>query len=181
MTSDNTTLSGGVTRLKFSIIVAVAENGVIGSGNRLPWRLPDDLKRFKALSLGKPIVMGRKTFDSIGRPLPGRLNIVISRQPGLEIPGCRVVTSIEQAVSVAVEADPATAELVIVGGAEIYRQVLPQVQVIHLTRVHANVDGDVVFPELREQEWREIAREYHPADERHAYAFTFSTLERVVP
>lgn len=160
-----------------SIIVAVADNGVIGSGNQLPWRLPDDLKRFKALSLGKPIVMGRKTFDSIGRPLPGRLNIVISRQSGLEIPGCTVVTSIDEAIAAA---QPAP-EIVIVGGADIYRQVLPQVQVIHLTRVHATIDGDVVFPRLQEQEWREVAKEYHPADERHAHAFTFSTLERVVP
>nr|WP_298728812.1 type 3 dihydrofolate reductase [uncultured Steroidobacter sp.] len=160
-----------------SIIVAVADNGVIGSGNQLPWRLPDDLKRFKALSLGKPIVMGRKTFDSIGRPLPGRLNIVISRRSGLEIPGCRVVTSIDEALAAA---QPAP-EIVIVGGADIYRQVLPSVQVIHLTRVHANVAGDVVFPELQPHEWREVAKEYHPADERHAHAFTFSTLERVVP
>jgi dihydrofolate reductase len=177
MTSDHKILSSRVTELKFSIIVAVAENGVIGSGNQLPWRLPDDLKRFKALSLGKPIVMGRKTFDSIGRPLPGRLNIVISRQPGLEIPGCTVVTSIDEAIAAARPAP----EIVIVGGADIYRQVLPQVQVIHLTRVHASVDGDVVFPTLQEQQWREVAKEYHPADERHAHAFTFSTLERVAP
>ena len=160
-----------------SIIVAVADNGVIGSGNQLPWRLPDDLKRFKALSLGKPIVMGRKTYDSIGRPLPGRLNVVISRRPGLEIPGCTVVTSIDEAIAAA---QPAP-EVVIVGGADIYRQVLPQVQIIHLTRVHANVAGDVLFPQLQEHEWREVAKEYHPADERHAHAFTFSTLERVGP
>ena len=160
-----------------SIIVAVADNGVIGSGNRLPWRLPDDLKRFKALSLGKPVVMGRKTFDSIGRPLPGRTNIVISRQPGLEIPGCRVVASIEEAL----EAAQPAPEVVIVGGADIYRQVLPQVTTIHLTRVHADVAGDVLFPELQPHEWREVAKEYHPADERHAHAFTFSTLERVAP
>jgi len=160
-----------------SIIVAVADNGVIGSGNQLPWRLPDDLKRFKALSLGKPIVMGRKTFDSIGRPLPGRLNVVISRQPGLAIPGCTVVTSIDEAIAAA---QPAP-EIVIVGGADIYRQVLPQVQVIHLTRVHAHIEGDVMFPKLQEHEWREVAKEYHPADERHAHAFTFSTLERVIP
>ena len=160
-----------------SIIVAVADNGVIGSGNQLPWRLPDDLKRFKALSLGKPIVMGRKTFDSIGRPLPGRLNIVISRQPGLAIPGCRVVTSIDDAL---VAAQPAP-EIVIVGGADIYRQILPRVQTIHLTRVHASVEGDVLFPELQSHEWREVAKEYHPADERHAHGFTFSTLERISP
>lgn len=160
-----------------SIIVAVADNGVIGSGNQLPWRLPDDLKRFKALSLGKPIVMGRKTFDSIGRPLPGRLNIVVSRRSGLAIPGCQVVTSIDDALAAA---QPAP-EVVIVGGADIYRQILPRVRTIHLTRVHANVEGDVLFPELHQHEWREVVKEYHPADERHAHAFTFSTLERISP
>jgi dihydrofolate reductase len=160
-----------------TIIVAVADHGVIGSGNRLPWRLPDDLKRFKALSLGKPVVMGRKTYDSIGRPLPGRSNIVVSRQRDLQIAGCTVVPSLAEAMTAA---GPAP-EVVIVGGADIYRQVLPQVTTIHLTRVHAGIAGDVHFPQLAENEWREVAREYHPADERHAHAFTFSTLARVVP
>lgn len=160
-----------------SIIVAVADNGVIGSGNQLPWRLPDDLKRFKALSLGKPIVMGRKTYDSIGRPLPGRLNIIVSRQRDLQIAGCQVVSSLQEAIAAAGTA----AEIVIVGGADIYHQVLPQVTTIHLTRVHADIAGDVHFPKLEENEWREVAREYHPADERHAHAFTFSTLARVAP
>lgn len=158
-----------------SIIVAVADNDVIGSGNQLPWRLPDDLRRFKALSLGKPIVMGRKTFDSIGRPLPGRLNIVVSRQRDLQITGCCVVASLGDAIAAA---QPAP-EIVIVGGADIYRQALPQVTTIHLTRVHADIPGDVLFPTLAANEWREGATEYHPADERHAHAFTFSTLERV--
>lgn len=160
-----------------SIIVAVADNGVIGSGNQLPWRLPDDLKRFKALSLGKPVVMGRKTYDSIGRPLPGRLNIIVSRKPDLQIAGCRVVSSLAEAITAAGDAP----EIVIVGGADIYRQVLPQVATIHLTRVHADIPGDVLFPKLAENEWREVATEYHPADERHAHAFTFSTLARVAP
>jgi dihydrofolate reductase len=159
----------------WSIIVAVADNGVIGSGNQLPWRLPDDLRRFKALSLGKPIVMGRKTFDSIGRPLPGRLNIVVSRQRDLQIPGCHVVSSLGDAIAAA----QAAPEIVIVGGADIYRQALPQVTTIHLTRVHADIPGDVVFPALAANEWHEVATEYHAADERHAHAFTFSTLERV--
>lgn len=183
MESDYNIVDSRITAGFCSIIVAVAENGVIGSGNQLPWRLPDDLKRFKALSLGKPIVMGRKTFDSIGRPLPGRLNIVISRQAGLTIPGCRVVSSIDDAMLTALDAHAPASELevVIVGGADLYRQMLPRVRVIHLTRVHANVDGDVLFPELKEQQWREVAKEYHPADERHAHAFTFSTLERVAP
>ena len=161
--------------MSLTIIVAVADNDVIGSGNQLPWRLPDDLKRFKQLSLGKPIVMGRKTFDSIGRPLPGRLNIIVSRQRELRIAGCRVVTSLDDALAAA---EPAP-EVVIVGGADIYRQVLPRVTTIHLTRVHAQVAGDVHFPKLAANEWREVATEYHPADERHAHAFTFSTLARV--
>ena len=159
------------------VIVAVADNDVIGSANQLPWRLPDDLKRFKRLSLGKPIIMGRKTFDSIGHPLPGRLNIVVSRQRDLQIADCRVVASLDEAIAAA---QPA-AEVVIVGGADIYRQVLPQVATIHLTRVHAQVAGDVLFPKLAADEWREVATEYHPADERHVHAFTFSTLERVSP
>jgi dihydrofolate reductase len=161
--------------MRISLIVAVADNDVIGSANQLPWRLPDDLKRFKRLSLGKPIVMGRKTFDSIGHPLPGRSNIVVSRQPDLQIADCRVVASLQEAIAAA----QAAAEVVIVGGADIYRQALPQVATIHLTRVHAQVPGDVHFPKLAANEWREVATEYHPADERHVHAFTFSTLERV--
>lgn len=158
-----------------SIIVAVAQNGVIGAGNRLPWHLPDDLKRFKALSMAKPIVMGRRTFDSIGKPLPGRTNIVVSRQPGLAIEGTIVTPSLDAAL-VAAGAVP---EVVVIGGAEIFRQVLPRTEVIHLTRVHARVAGDVVFPELDPGKWRETALEHHAADERHQYAFTIVTLERV--
>jgi dihydrofolate reductase len=157
-----------------SIIVALAENGVIGSGNRLPWHLPDDLKRFKALSLGKPIVMGRRTFESIGRPLPGRTNIVVSRRPGLAIEGTVVAQSLDAALAAA----GAAPEVVIIGGAEIFRQALPRTDVIHLTRVHARVAGDVVFPELDPGKWREITAEHHAADERHQYAFTFVTLQR---
>ena len=157
-----------------SIIVAISENGVIGSDNRLPWHLPDDLKRFKALSLGKPIVMGRRTFESIGRPLPGRTNIVVSRQPGLEIEGTVVARSLDAALAAAGTAP----EIVVIGGAEIFRQVLARTDVIHLTRVHARVAGDVVFPELEPGQWRESAVEQHPADARHQYAFTFVTLQR---
>jgi dihydrofolate reductase len=157
-----------------SIIVALAENGVIGSDNRLPWHLPDDLKRFKALSLGKPIVMGRRTFESIGRPLPGRTNIVVSRQPGLAIEGTVVAQSLDAALAAA----GAAPEVVIIGGAGIFRQALPRTDVIHLTRVHARVAGDVVFPDLDPAEWRETAVEHHAADERHQYAFTFVTLRR---
>ena len=157
-----------------SIIVALAENGVIGSDHRLPWHLPDDLKRFKALSLGKPIVMGRRTFESIGRPLPGRTNIVVSRRPGLAIEGTVVAQSLDAALAAAGTAP----EVVIIGGAEIFRQALPRTDVIHLTRVHARVAGDVVFPDIDPGKWRETAVEHHAADERHQYAFTFVTLQR---
>ena len=157
------------------IIVAAAHNGVIGSDNRLPWHLPDDLKRFKALSMAKPIVMGRRTFDSIGKPLPGRTNIVVSRQPGLAITGTIVAPSLEAALAAA----GAVPEVVVIGGAEIFRQVLPRTDVVHLTRVHARVAGDVMFPELDPGQWRETVVEHHAADERHQYAFTFVTLQRV--
>jgi len=157
-----------------SIIVAVAENGVIGSDNRLPWHLPDDLKRFKALSLGKPIVMGRRTFESIGKPLPGRTNIVVSRQPGLAIAGAVVASSLDVALAAADDVH----ETVIIGGAEIFRQVLLRTDTIHLTRVHAHVPGNIVFPEIDPAQWRETVVEHHAADERHQYAFTFVTLQR---
>jgi len=159
-----------------SIVVAVAENGVIGRGNALPWHLPDDLKRFKELTLGKPMVMGRKTYESIGRPLPGRTTIVVSRQPGLTIEGCTVVNSLHAAI-VAARAAP---EVVLVGGAQLYRSAMPMVSTIHLTRVHATVGGDTLFPILDMQQWRETIVATHPADERHAYAFTYLTLQRIV-
>jgi dihydrofolate reductase len=158
-----------------SIVVAVAENGVMGNGNQLPWRLPDDLRRFKELTMGKPMVMGRKTFDSIGRPLPGRTSIVVTRSRDLQIAGCVVVHSLAAALQAAGEVP----EVVIIGGAELYRHALPDVQLIHLTRVHADVAGDTFFPELQPGQWREEFVSRHPADERHAYAFSYLTLTRI--
>jgi dihydrofolate reductase len=160
-----------------SLVVAAAENGVIGVGNALPWHLPDDLKRFKALTMGKPILMGRKTYESIGRPLPGRTNIVITRRSGLSIPGCIVVSGIDQAIAAAGDAG----ELVVIGGAEVYAQALSSAAVIHLTRVHAHIEGDARFPALSPDEWREQVIETHPADARHAYAFSYVDLERIAP
>ncbi|SRR5690606_10632652 len=157
-----------------SIIVAAAQNNVIGRGNDLPWRLPDDLKRFKALTLGKPVIMGRKTYVSIGRPLPQRHNIVISRQPGLTLRDCTVVSSLDAALAAAGDA----AEAMVIGGAEIFAQVLPRTDRIYLTRVHANVEGDTFFPELVSEDWIELDSEYHPADDRHAFPFTFLQLRR---
>jgi dihydrofolate reductase len=158
-----------------SSIVATDERGGIGLGGRLPWHLPNDLKRFKALTMGKPIVMGRRTFDSIGRALPGRQNIVVSRQPDLVIDGCSVVPSFAAALAAAADA----AEVCVIGGAEIYRLALPVTGLVHLTKVHAAVEADTFFPVLDAAEWEEIAREDHPADERHAYGYSFLTLQHV--
>ncbi len=157
-----------------SLIVAVADNGVIGQDNALPWRLPGDLKRFKALTMGKPIIMGRKTFDSIGKPLPGRTNIVITRQSDLQIVGCTVVGSLDEAFG-SVQAD----EYMIIGGAEIYRQALPQAQRVYLTQVHATISGDAFFPLLEPTQWHETSRDDVPADDQNQFAHSFITLERV--
>jgi dihydrofolate reductase len=158
-----------------TIVVAAAENNVIGRGNQLPWRLPDDLKRFKEITMGKPVIMGRKTWDSIGKPLPGRTNIVVTRQPDLAIPGCVVVGSMSAAL-VAARGAP---EVMLIGGAQLYRNALTMVHRIHLTRVHADINGDTLFPMLDSAQWRETVVATHPADDRHAYAFTFITLDRI--
>jgi dihydrofolate reductase len=157
-----------------SIIVATDEQGGIGRDGELPWRLPEDLKRFKALTLGKPVVMGRKTWDSIGKPLPGRQNIVVTRQPGLLIPGATVVDSLQAAFAAAGEA----AEICVIGGAEIYRLALPYASLVHLTRVHATVKADTHFPPLDGPLWEEVAREDRPADDRHPHAYSFVELRR---
>lgn len=160
--------------MKISLIVAAAENHIIGKDNALPWRLPADLKYFKAVTLGKPIVMGRKTWQSLGQPLPGRANIVVTRQP-LQWPGCVVVDSIAAAVRAAGDAE----ELMVIGGAEIFREFLPVAQRIYLTRVHAVVHGDVAFPPPDPARWREVSRQDYPADERHVHPYSFIVLERV--
>lgn len=160
--------------MKISLIVAASENHIIGKDNALPWRLPADLKYFKAVTMGKPIVMGRKTWESLGKPLPGRTNIIVTRQP-LQWPGCVVVDSAAAAVRAVDDAD----ELMVIGGAEIFREFLPVAQRIYLTRVHALVHGDVVFPPPDPAQWREVSRQDYPADERHAHPYSFIVLERV--
>ena len=157
-----------------SLLVAAAENGVIGRDNTLPWHLSDDLRRFKALTLGKPMLMGRKTFESIGKPLPGRTSLVLSRSRDWARPGATVVRSLEEAL----ERAGTVPELVVIGGAEVYRLALPHAQRIYLTRVHAEIPGDTVLPPLDATAWRETEREFHAADARHAHAFTFIVLER---
>ena len=161
--------------MRLSLVVAAAENDVIGAGNQMLWRLPDDLKRFKSITMGKPILMGRKTYESIGKPLPGRTNIVLSRRSNLALPGCLIVDSIEAAVAAAGDVE----ELAVIGGAEVYAQALPSADVIHLTRVHAAIEGDAIFPKLSSREWTQRFIERHPVDERHAYEFSFIELERI--
>lgn len=157
---------------RLTLVVARADNGVIGRDNALPWRISADLKRFKALTLGKPVVMGRKTFESIGRPLPGRHNIVLTRDPGWTAAGVTPVRDLDAALAVAGDADDA----MIVGGAEIYAQAMPRAARIELTEVHASPEGDTVMP-APGPEWAEVARERHAADG-DTPAYSFVTLER---
>jgi dihydrofolate reductase len=161
--------------LILSIIVAVADNRVIGRGNALPWHLPDDLKRFKAYTMGKPMLMGRRTFDSIGRALPGRRSLVLTHHPESLPAGIEAVASLAAAQAACAGA----AELCVIGGAGLFGQALPIADRLELTQVHATPAGDVLFPEYDSRAWREVARSEHPADERHQWPMSFVTLERV--
>lgn len=158
-----------------ALVVAVADNGVIGGENRLLWHLPLDLKHFKQLTQGHPVVMGRKTYESIGRPLPNRRNIVITRQAGWQAEGCETAASVPQALELARTTDE---QVFVIGGGEIYRQALPAADVVYLTEVHHAFEGDVTFPDLTASEWREETRQRHEPDEKHAHAFSFVTLRR---
>ncbi|HEY6452780.1 MAG TPA: dihydrofolate reductase [Steroidobacteraceae bacterium] len=159
---------------QIALVVAVADNGVIGRGGALPWHLPDDLKYFKAVTLGKPVLMGRRTFESIGKPLPGRRNLVLTRGKPVLPAGADPVASIESALALVADAP----ELCVIGGAAVFARVLPEAARIYLTRVHGEFAGDVHFPPWDAHGWREIARREHPADQRHACAMSFMTLER---
>lgn len=158
-----------------SLIVAADLNNVIGAGNKLLWNLPDDMKHFRELTSGHPVIMGRKTYESIGRPLPKRRNIVISRQKDLAIDGCDVVDSLERAIEL-VKDDP-TSEAFIIGGGEIYRQAMDRADRIYLTRVHGEFTGDTFFPEIDPKEWKEVEREEHTKDDSHEYAFEFQRYD----
>tara|TARA_A100001037_G_scaffold277126_1_gene276906 strand:+ start:1344 stop:1823 length:480 start_codon:yes stop_codon:yes gene_type:complete len=159
--------------VRISLIVAVAENGVIGRDGDLPWRIPADLKFFKDITMGKPIVMGRKTYQSIGRTLPGRTNIVITRNPDFAADDTVVVDDLDAALDAAGDAD----EAMVIGGAQIYALALARANRIYLTRVHAAPDGDVTFPELDRDVWKETSRQDHAA-EGETPAFSFVVLER---
>ena len=152
----------------------MARNRVIGRENALPWRLPADLAYFKRVTMGHPVVMGRRTYESIGKPLPGRLNIVVSRNPAFRAPGCTVVSSLDEAWEVAGEAP----EVSIIGGTSIFAEALPVADRIHLTEVDAEVPGDTWFPEFDRGEWTEREVERHAPDERHSYPFRIVVLER---
>jgi dihydrofolate reductase len=159
-----------------SIIVAVAENGVIGRRGQLPWRLSADLQRFKQLTMGHALLMGRKTFESIGRPLPGRRMIVITRQPNYQAANAEIAPSLPAACGLATSAGEA--EAFIIGGAEIFREALPHADRLYFTQVHATIDGDVFFPPFDRADWRLTSQAEHPADAKNDYPFTFQTYER---
>jgi len=161
--------------MTLSLIVAISENGVIGREGDLPWRLSADLRRFKRLTMGHPIIMGRKTFESIGRPLPGRTMIVVTRQPDYRAAGAVVVHSLDEALETASHIDD---EVFLIGGAEIYRRALERVDRLYLTRVHADIEGDTRFPHIDFARWRLVQREHHAADEKNEYAHTFKVYER---
>jgi len=164
------------SRPKISAIVAMSENHVIGDDNQLPWHLPADLKHFKTITSGHPILMGRKTYESIGRPLPNRTNIIITRNASYEAPGCIVVQSINEAVESA--ASLGSNEIFIIGGAEVYKQLLPNIERIYLTIVHDVFDGDAFFPEFNANDWIEKEKVKHDADENNEYAYSFILMER---
>ena len=158
------------------IVVAMAENRVIGRAGGLPWRLPADMVRFRALTMGKPIVMGRRTHESIGRALDGRLNIVVTRRSGYRAPGCTVTPSLEGAFEAAASAGTGTVGIAVIGGASIYEAALSRAARIHLTLVHASIDGDVRFPRIEPDQWREVSRVERPADARNPYDLSFIEL-----
>lgn len=165
--------------MKISLIAAHAQNHVIGKNNDLPWQLPDDMKYFMQTTRGHHCIMGRKNYDSIPdkfKPLPNRTNIVVTRQRGFHAPGCITVNTIDQGIALArANGEP---ELFIIGGAEIYSATLAQADLLYLTEIHAIIEGDTYFPTFDKNEWKEVSRVPHAADERHAYSFDFVVYAR---
>ena len=159
---------------QISIVVAISENNAIGKDNQLLWHLPADLKHFKNITTGHTIIMGRKTYDSIGKPLPNRRNIIITRQKDLNLEGVEVVNSLEEALSLSKDEE----EVFIIGGAEIYKQSIAVSHRIYLTRIHQEFEADAFFPELDDESWKEVEKVDHLPDEKNKFAYTFSTLER---
>jgi dihydrofolate reductase len=164
---------------KLTFVVAIDEDRGIGRNNQLMWSLPNDLRHFKAMTVGRPVIMGRKTYESMGRPLPSRLNIIVSRDSGFKAPPeCVVVPSLEKALQAA---PPNTPEVAIIGGGTLFHQTLDAVDTIHLTEVHAHCGADTFFPQIEPDQWRETSRERHAADAKNAHDYSFVTLERIHP
>lgn len=162
--------------MRVSTIVAAAENNAIGKDGAMPWHLPDDLKFFKTHTSGHPVIMGRKTFDTLKKPLPGRTNIVLTRDKNYKADGVEVYHSIDKAVERAKQIDDD--EIFIIGGAKIYEQALDYYDRVYLTRVHSSFEADAFFPELNMNDWQIVEETFHPADDRHNYSFTFFILDR---
>jgi len=153
----------------------MARNRVIGANGAIPWRLPEELKRFKSLTLGHHIVMGRKTWDSIGRLLPGRATVIVTRQPDFSVPGAKIAHSLDEAIN----ACGGDSEIFVIGGAELYAQALPRAGRLYLTTVDADIAGDTLMPQFDLQGWREVSTSSFPADGRHRYPFRCAVYERV--
>ncbi|WP_434471012.1 type 3 dihydrofolate reductase [Aeromonas veronii] len=162
--------------MMISMIAAMAHDRVIGLDNQMPWHLPADLAHFKRVTLGKPVLMGRKTFESIGRPLPGRRNLVISRNPGYQAGGVEVVGSVEAAL--ALLASSTVEELMVIGGGHLYTEMLPSADRLYLTQIDLSVEGDTRFPAFDDGQWLRIDCESHPADEKNPHPYRFETWQR---
>ena len=161
-----------------SFIVAASENNVIGKDNKLPWCLPTDMRYFKNVTWGMPVIMGRKSFESLGKALKGRTNIVVSRNKDWKAPEAQVVQTIDQAITLAAQSD--AKEIFIIGGAEIFRSALPSADRIYLTLVHGNFDGDAFFPEMTRSDWKLVSNRDSEADEKNPYALSFQVWERII-
>lgn len=159
---------------RVTLIAAVARNGVIGRAGAIPWRIPGDLARFKRITMGHPVIMGRRTWESLGRPLPGRRNIVISRTPGFAPAGAEVFASLGAALAACADAS----EVFVIGGTEAYREALPLADRLLLTEIDADIEGDAHFPPFDRGTWREVARESHPASGECPYPYAYVTYER---
>jgi dihydrofolate reductase len=163
-----------------SAIAALSKNKVIGKNNDLPWRLPDDMKFFMETTKGHHVIMGRKNYDSLQdkfKPLPNRTNIVITRQKDFKAPGCIVLNAVEPGLEIARK--NSEEECFIIGGAEIYKLAMPYTTRLYMTEIDADIEGDTYFPDFKKEEWKEISRKHHPADERHKYAFDFVIYDRI--
>ena len=158
-----------------SLCVAMDENSLIGSNNALPWHLPADLKHFRKITMGKPIIMGRKTYESIGHPLPGRLNIVLTNNINFSLDNCTVMHTIKEVLSFSKDYD----ESVVIGGAKLYESLLPQVQRMYITRIHAKFVGDTYFPHYQSTEWQQVETQTYSTDKNNPYNYSFAILERI--